>query len=64
MTETTLLPRQLGFMDEFDQDFLSISDHLAANVLALAELGNYFDILDAGCGYGRLAHSMRHATFS
>lgn len=58
----TLPPRQLRFMGESDEAFLPMSDHLARQVLARMG-GPDFDLLDVGCGYGRLAYGLRRAGF-
>jgi SAM-dependent methyltransferase len=57
-----LPPAALRFMGESDAVFLPICDHLSRQVLA-HQVGLDADLLDVGCGYGRLAYGLRRAGF-
>ncbi|MFS2004293.1 methyltransferase domain-containing protein [Duganella sp. CT11-25] len=56
-------PQPLRFMGETEDNFLPISDGLAANVLKRIGGDLTADLLDVGCGYGRLAYGLRRAGF-
>lgn len=61
--QTPLLPpANLRFMAETDETFLPICDHLCGNILA-RKVRLDADVLDIGCGYGRLAYGLRRAGF-
>jgi SAM-dependent methyltransferase len=56
-----LPPARLRFMRESDEQLIATGDELAG---LLAEYGMTADadVLDVGCGYGRLALGILHAT--
>lgn len=56
-------PPNLRFMAEAEDAFLPICDHLCQNVLD-RKVRLDADLLDIGCGYGRLAYGLRRARFS
>lgn len=56
-------PQQLRFMGETDDNFLSIADHIGRHTLRRIDGDLTLDILDVGCGYGRLAYGLRRAGF-
>lgn len=58
-----LPPAHLRFMAETDENFLPVSDHLCRTVLSHG-VGLDVDLLDLGCGYGRLAYGLRRAGFT
>lgn len=62
VNQEILPPPELRFMGESDELFLPMCDHLATNVLR-SVAGTCFDVLDVGCGYGRLAYGLRRAGF-
>lgn len=54
-------PEKLRFMDVTEADFLWTADSLVQQLVDYAGLKPDHDILDVGCGYGRLAHALlRH----
>ncbi|HEX8609673.1 MAG TPA: class I SAM-dependent methyltransferase [Telluria sp.] len=57
-----LPPVNLRFMAETDETFLPICDHLCRTVLS-HKVDLDADLLDVGCGYGRLAYGLRRAGF-
>ncbi|NHZ64074.1 class I SAM-dependent methyltransferase [Massilia genomosp. 1] len=57
-----LPPVKLRFMAETDETFLPICEHLCRTVLS-HDVALDCDLLDVGCGYGRLAYGLRRAGF-
>lgn len=55
-------PANLRFMAESEDAFFPICDHLCQNVLD-RKVSLDADLLDIGCGYGRLAYGLRRAGF-
>lgn len=62
-TDFVIPPKALRFMGETEESFLPIADHLATKVLNVMHGQSRFDLLDMGCGYGRLAYGLRRAGF-
>ncbi|UOD29589.1 class I SAM-dependent methyltransferase [Massilia violaceinigra] len=60
--DVLLPPANLRFMAESEADFLPICDHLCGNILT-RKASLTADLLDVGCGYGRLAYGLRRAGF-
>jgi SAM-dependent methyltransferase len=62
--EIPLPPQALRFMNESDARFLGIGDEVVGDLRALCALEGDSQVLDVGCGYGRLAHALiRWASF-
>ncbi|MBT9292499.1 class I SAM-dependent methyltransferase [Prosthecodimorpha staleyi] len=59
--EQTIPPSDLRFMGEADADFMGMAQALADQVRTMLprEIGDDFELLDVGCGYGRLAYGLR-----
>ncbi|MDQ1830518.1 class I SAM-dependent methyltransferase [Massilia scottii] len=55
-------PPRLRFMGESDTSFMPVAEQLSATVLEQVG-GRDVDLLDIGCGYGRLAYGLRQAGF-
>jgi SAM-dependent methyltransferase len=56
-------PKRIRFMGEDDATFLQLGDDQVAALRARAELVPSSRVLDIGCGYGRLAHSLQRSGF-
>ncbi len=53
-----LPPQTLRFMGEDDEKFISLGDTCVQMIECAMPLNSLNSILDIGCGYGRLAHSL------
>jgi SAM-dependent methyltransferase len=58
-----LPPQQLRFMGEDDARFISTGDTLIRELREHAGLGERDNVIDIGCGYGRVAHAMIRSRF-
>jgi tRNA A58 N-methylase Trm61 len=64
MNSLPLPPKELRFMQESDELFISIGDDLVTQIQTLAGLQRDFSLIDIGSGYGRLAHALLRQGFS
>lgn len=58
-----LPPKRLRFMNETDERFLELGDHLVEVLTAHVGLPPDSRVLDIGSGYGRLAHALKRHDF-
>ncbi len=61
--EPAIPPKSMRFMGEADDQFLVQADRLAEWVMSLFSAARPRNMLDIGCGYGRLAYGLRRARY-